>query len=85
MAEGRQERHAVHAEFVNFLHIQVLDDIRRNSQVLGVEKHEIRTILHAQITVLNQPGIGCNAAAGALAEHVIQADNWHDATGDDVF
>ena len=84
MAEGGQKGHAVHTELLYLLHIQVLDDVCGYRKVLGIKEHEIGTVLHTQIAMLDQSGIGSNAAAGTLAEHMIQSDDRNNTAAYDI-
>ena len=83
--EGSQECHTVHTKFTNFLHIQVFDNICGYGKVLGIEEHEIRSVLHTEIAMLDQSGVRRNPAAGTLTEYMVQTNHGDSAAFDDVF
>ena len=84
MSEGRQKSHTIHTVLSHLLQIQVLDDLSRGSKVIGIKELKIRTVLHTQITVFDQPRIDCNSAAGTLAEHMVKANNRDNTAFDDL-
>ena len=84
MAERRQKCNTIHTEFPHLLHIQVLDDISRDGKVRRIKELEVWSVLHTQIAMLDQPGVGSNAATGTLAENMVQSDDRYGTTVDDL-